>query len=1553
MRPDASGVAVIGVGAVYPGASSAHAFWDNIVAGVDAITDAPTTRWDDVFYDPDARRSDRFYCRRGGFVDDLATVDPTAFGIMPVAAEGAEPDQLLALHAAAAALADAGAPHERARRERIGVILGRGGYVTPGIGRLEQRVGTATQLVEALRVLVPGLDDEQLDQVRHEFQAQLGPDRPEASIGLVPNLAASRIANRLDFQGPAYTIDAACASSLLAVDHATRELQSGRCDLVVAGGVHHSHGLTIWSVFSQLGALSRTQAIRPFSREADGILIGEGTGIFVLKRTADAERDGDRIYAVIRGVGVASDGRDASLMSPRVEGQVLALERAWGEAGLDPTTVGLIEAHGTATPAGDQAELDSLRQFFGKADRGAPTGGLGSVKSMIGHAMPAAGAAGLLKAVLAVHHGVLPPTLHADDPNPLVAETRFRLIAEAAPWTNDVRRAGVNAFGFGGINSHVVIEQHRAPGRVRSLRAPTSAATVARVDPAGAPATEAVLLLAAPDLADLRRQLAQGAPFPDRTVAPPDGPVRLAIVAPDAKRLALAAKILERGQPWRGRNDIWFTDRGLLHDTTTTATTTTPTTTTTITTTTITEPGDPVPRVAFVFPGVEPSFDPHVDDVAAHLGLDLAPIPDDAPALERQGRGIIAVGRLLDEALGTMGIRPDLVAGHSLGEWSGEIATELIPREHIDAFIDNLRPGHLEVPDVVFAALGCGADVALEVIADLDDVSLSHDNCPHQSVICGSSRGIGTALERLTARRVLAQELPFRSGFHSPMFAPYLPQIREHLQRLPLQPPTVPLWSATTCASYPRDPDEIRALELAHLVQPVRFRQLIEALYDEGVRAFVQVGLGSLVGFIDDTLKGRDYVAIAAHTTKRTGLGQLARVGAALWVEGRDVHFTSLHPPDAAVTRDDRGPTSPIDAQLPAPVPTGREIRLDLGSRLVRSFTPLRLPPDGTAAAAAATDAAAQAPSGPVPVDDPHAPPVAAAFAALLSDATSAGREVLDLWRTGPTTGPIARPVAAPAAVLSAGEVRSPGDHPAPDAAPVVTPLEFSLAVEPAWADHAFYRQAPGWTDESDRFPLVPMTAMIALFRDHAARHDPGRIPIALEDVRATKWLAVEPPGTVALKVTPVPGDPDRIRTALEGHSRATVVLAADFPAPPTVLLDPPGTTGPAPISGSQLYDDRWMFHGPAYQGVRAFTGFGPGGIRGRVQALPAPGALLDTAGQLLGYWVAASTTVDQLVLPTSIDRIDFFGPDPEPGETLTVTVAITNLAPRAVRCDIDLVHDGRLWARATGWEERRFDTDADVFTMLRRPEDHGVSQLRIETLGLDDPGGTDGRATTPPTRPTPAVSAVTRERWPDAASRDVLMRRYLGRAERADYDGHNPRAQRQWLLGRIAAKDAVRRLLDGPVFPAEIEIMNDETGRPHVGGHGGRALAQDIRISIAHTGWIGVAHAAVGRDVGIDIEAIEPRSERFEQVSLTVTEQALDRAATGLGDSRDAWLTRLWAAKEAAAKATGRGLGGRPKDFEVRAVDGARLLIGDRWIRTQRRTDLHPDKEHIIAWTS
>jgi acyl transferase domain-containing protein len=916
---------------------------------MDAITDVPAHRWDpEIYYDPEsyarAPESDTFYCRRGGFIDEYATFDPAGFGLMPATVEGMEPDQLLALRTAAEAITDAGGQERLPDPSRIGVILGRGGYITPGVARLEQRLRTSHQLVSALRDLIPDLGEKRLAEIRKVFCERLGPAWPGASIGLVPNFAASRIANRFDFRGPAYTVDAACASALLAVEHAVRALRGGQCDAVLAGAVHHAHHATVWSVFSQLRALSPSQRIRPFDKAADGTLLSEGTGIVVLKRLADAERAGDRIYAVVRGAGTSSDGRATSLMSPLADGQVLALERAWQDAGLDPReagALGLIEAHGTATQTGDETELETLRRVFGSSG---PPIGLGTVKSMIGHSMPASGIAGLIKMALSLHHAVLPPTLHIEEPHPALTGTRFRPVIEITGWEpvpGTPRRAAVNAFGFGGVNAHVVLEE--APGSVRrSSRASRSLACGTRHE-----STDRVLRLAAANPDALTRLLT----VPDGELigqaeasldgGAVDGACRIAVVAPTARSLELARTIVARGTPWRGQSDIWFTPAPML------------------------SAGG---RLAFLFPGFEPAFEPRVDDIAEHFGLAFPELTGRSD-LVGHATDVIAVGRVLADALRQLGIEPDVAAGHSLGEWTAMVVAGMYPPGAVESYLAALDHGTLDVPDVSYAALGCGAERAAGAIADLDGVVVSHDNCPHQSVICGPPGGVRQVLDRLWAEGVLGQELPFRSGFHTPMAEAYVGTVHESFRALPIRRPDIPLWSATTVAPFPEHPDEVHALVVRHLLEPVRFTALIRRLHEEGVRAFVQVGPGSLSGFVADSLGEREHLTMAVNVPRRDGMAQLSRVVAALWVEG--------HIPV--------GRAEPVRATM----------RLDLGAPLVRLngvLPELRL---GTGSAVEAS----------APATDRDGSPVLAEFDALLHDLTVNVRSVVDAMDASPPDG--------------------------------------------------------------------------------------------------------------------------------------------------------------------------------------------------------------------------------------------------------------------------------------------------------------------------------------------------------------------------------------------------------------------------------------------------------------------------------------------------------------------------------------------------------------------
>ncbi|WP_111604606.1 type I polyketide synthase [Streptomyces sp. Amel2xB2] len=1614
-------VAIVGMAALFPGAGDLDGYWKNIVGGVDAITDVPAGRWDEEFYAAwgsprtesggGPRRADRVYCRRGGFVDDTAEFDLTRFGIMPTSVPGTEPDQLIALDVAHRSIEDAGGdgvlPGDR---QRAGIVLGRGGYLTPGLVRLDQRVRTSHQVLRTLRELVPELDEERLEQVRAAFAEQLGPEAPESAIGLVPNLAASRVANRLDLRGPAYTVDAACASSLVAVDHAVRELDAGRCDIMLAGGVHHCHDITLWSVFSQLGALSRSERIRPLHKGADGVLIGEGTGVVVLKRLADAERDGDRVYAVIRGTGVASDGRSASLFNPDPGGQVRAVRQAWDAAGLDPLApdaIGLLEAHGTATPAGDEAELTTLAEVFGPRtgtgdgeggeDTG-PAGGerapaaIGSVKSMIGHTMPAAGVAGLIKAALAVHHGVLPPTLHCDDPHPALSRTRFAPLAEARPWEEPAgapRRAGVNAFGFGGINAHVVLEQaasRPADGADAAASGTGTASEHAAASEVPAAARvvepERVLRLAADGPEALADVLAQdddavlAAGLDEREQAA--GRCRLGIVDPTARRLKLARKAVAKGTPWSGRSDVWFSPRPIL--------------------------GPAGGRTAFVFPGLEAEFDPRADGLAERFGLDFSQGRDaEVGDVGRHGAAVFQLGRVLDAALRRLGVVPDAVAGHSVGEWTAMAAGGIHAADEVDAFLARFDPDALRVPGAVFGVLGMPAEEVLDELHGRSDVVLSHDNAPNQSMICGPEEAVEAIVLRMRSRGVIGQVLPFRSGFHTPMLAPYLGPIRSAAETYRLHPQTTPVWSATTASVYPQAPDEVRELFVRHLLEPVRFRQMILAMYDAGHRAFIQLGAGQLGSLIDDTLAGCDRLVVSAHSGARDSLAQLRRVVTALWAEGAEPDVRPLLDPDAATgsgsVNDAAGKATSGSAGRTAARPG---VRLDLDGALVS--LPSRL--HGSLSGAAGT--ASSLPSAPAAdgsgaasgaasasmarLDQAGAAhPLAAELSALLHDTASAAADVLGAAGRRPATGASravrngqtnghsnghsngqanghghadGRPNGqghGPSRISGHGDgarggvpaPRRPADaapaSPAqPPAATVPSVLRVGIEEMPYLVDHCFFRQRPDWPDVADRWPIVPATTVIKHLMEIAEGAVPGMRAVGVRDVRLLKWIEAVPAHDVPVSVRHLPPGtaPAEVEVELTGSSRAVVLLAPRYEPPPAPWPVDPSADRTPQMRAEQLYTERWMFHGPLFQGVSELTAIGDRHVRGVLTAPEAPGSLLDNVGQLLGYWIMATLTERTTVFPVSLGDIRFHGPEPGPGERLTCAIRITGVTEGTLTADMQLLHQGRVWAELRDWTDRRFDTDPGIRAVDRFPGSH--------TLSTRQPEGW----------------AQVHERWPDLATRELVMRNMLGGEERNGYAALPPVRRRQFLLGRIAAKDAVRSLLwdegASEVYPAEIAVHNDDEGRPVVSGVHGRAVGE-LTVSIAHRGECGVAIARRG-PCGIDVEEITARPRSTVEAACGTDELALLRrlsaeagdggTADGTGDE-EVWFTRMWAAKEAVAKMRGTGLRGRPSDYEVVSADGGLLRVryGDDSHEVRVRETSNPpglpERRYVVAWTT
>jgi acyl transferase domain-containing protein/NAD(P)-dependent dehydrogenase (short-subunit alcohol dehydrogenase family)/acyl carrier protein len=932
-------VAIVGMGCLLPKAPDVRAFWANILNKVDAIGDIPKERFNiDLYYDPDRKAKDKIHSRWGGFLDPVA-FDPMRYGIPPTALPSIDPLQLLALVTVDQALRDAGYHDRDFPRQTTSVILGLSG----GLGDV------------GLQYAVRSMLQQFISKPPAELLQELPEWTEDSFAGLLLNVAAGRVANRFDLGGVNFSVDAACASSLAAVYLAARELADHTSDMAIVGGVDTAQSPFGYLCFAKAQALSARGRCRTFDESADGIAISEGISMMVLKRLEDAERDGDRIYAVIKGVAGSSDGKGRSMTAPRLEGQILALQRAYARAGIRPSTVGLIEAHGTGTALGDASELSAVADVF-LADGATPQScAIGSVKSMVGHTKSAAGVTGLMKVALALYHKTLPATLHVEKPNPKLLEpgTPIFVNTETLPWIPPAatpRRGGVSAFGFGGTNFHAVLEEFQGDLR----------------DPADVAQTEKwpaeLYVWNDPTPADLAA--ASGA----ATRVSPSAQTRLAIVASSPEdlraKLAKAKTALESKQPLNDPQGIYLAF------------------------------GPPRGKVAFLFPGQGSQKTHMLRELALHfpefrasleqaeqslagrfpkkLSAYIYPPPTFSPEQEKQQNleitdtvvaqpalGVVEIG--LCHALERLGVRPDMTAGHSYGEYAALAAAGVISDS---ALFDLSESRGRAIKDTThdeagtMAAVSADADAIAKALDGMEGITLANHNSPRQTVISGSNAAVAAAIEKLAAAGLAAKPIPVACAFHSPLMEPARERFAAVLARQTFAKPHAAVFSNTLGAQYPEDPQEIAALLASHLVRPVKFVDEIRAMYEQGARVFVEVGpKGVLTGLARQILDGKDarFIQIDSDRTPMvqllSGLAQLAAEGvpvdAAQLLRGRISQpeppvrdtgwmvnglraFPRSHPPQIVkpldlVTPSSIPPQAPVVVQapvaLPAPVP--------------------------------------------------------------------------------------------------------------------------------------------------------------------------------------------------------------------------------------------------------------------------------------------------------------------------------------------------------------------------------------------------------------------------------------------------------------------------------------------------------------------------------------------------------------------------------------------------------------------------------------------------------
>ncbi len=935
-----SPIAVVGLGAIKPGAPDAATFWNNLKSGTYSITDVPPERWDPALYfDEDHSVPDKTYSKIGGWVREYPW-DPIRWKlpVPPKVADQMDDGQRWAISAARSALIEAGWPDWKVDTDNVAVIIGN----AIG-GEKHYQTNMRIELPEVLRdleaspsfaALDPAQREHIIDETRSRFLAHYSDITEDTMPGELANVIAGRIANLFNFRGPNYTTDAACASGLAAMSSAVEGLVDHRFDAAITGGIDHNMGVAAFVKFCKIGALSAT-GTRPFDAGADGFVMGEGASLFVLKRLEDAERDGDTIYAVILGIAGSSDGKGKGITAPNPIGQQLAVKRAWDVAGEDPATASAVEAHGTSTRVGDAVELASLTEVFGGAGADRHQVALGSVKSNIGHLKAAAGTAGMFKMVKSLHEKVLTPSLNFRDPNPNVDwdTSPFMVNTELREWPTPaagIRRGGVSAFGFGGTNFHVVMEEHvpgrhkprpkvfagaaipaAAPTEASATSAPATGSVHFAEDPTKAPLRGA-LVLGGTDDADLLAKIQQVRDAAAAGTTPPNvrpepavgkAAVRIAVDYADAADLAgkldKAIKGLQTGNEavFRMlRQQGVFVGRG------------------------------PAPKAAFLYTGqgsqyvnmmkglrdaeslVADTFDKADEVMTPLLGRPLSSyifVDGDDPAAVKQLESellqteitqpaVLATDTSIHKMLAAYGMHPDMVMGHSLGEYGALVAAGSLTFEAALEAVSarGKEMASLEVPDKGAMAAVFGPMTEIQRIVDATDgyVVVANINSNNQAVVGGATDAVMRAIEQFAAAGMQAVRIPVSHAFHTSIVAPASVPLIASLQRLDVKPPRIPIIANVSGDFYPTDATSDTMLDVLgkQVASPVQFVKGLNTLYDAGARVFVEVGpKRALHGFVEDVLGDRDGVlALFTNHPKFPDVVALNQALCGLWASG-------------------------------------------------------------------------------------------------------------------------------------------------------------------------------------------------------------------------------------------------------------------------------------------------------------------------------------------------------------------------------------------------------------------------------------------------------------------------------------------------------------------------------------------------------------------------------------------------------------------------------------------------------------------------------------------
>ncbi|WP_137936799.1 type I polyketide synthase [Chitinivorax sp. B] len=921
-----SDIAIVGMASHFPDAATLYDFWTNVINRKDSIVDVDQMNGEEYwrkadFYDPDPTAADKTYGYKAGFVPPIE-FDPVEFKLPPLMLESISTAQIFALYVAKQAMQDARLVGDNplpVDRDRVGVILGGAGNGNTSFSLASRQQGPYLKKI----MLNAGLSDTVASEVIERVNDLYLEWNEDSFPGFLGNVACGRIASYFDLGGTSYMVDAACASSLAAIKAAIGELADGSCDVVLTGGVNLENSIFSFLCFSKTPALSKSNISRPFDQDSDGMMLGDGVGFLVLKRLEDAERDGDRIYAVIKSLQASSDGRAKSIFAPRHEGQVKAMNRAYQRAGVSPADIQLVEAHGTGTQSGDHTEINSLRTVFEACQIPEGSIAIGSIKSQIGHTRCAAGAASMMKVALGLFHKVLPPTINVKQPSKELSleGSPFYVNIDSKPWFRPVngapRRAALSAFGFGGTNYHAILQEHQPEpnGTYRLNR--RAEVVVLQADTPAQLLTQGQEMLAgwqAADGAGLFRAHQQ------TTIGQPIalGAARLAFAA---EGLAQATQLLGEALKQLAANldKDWEHPLGIYYKPRAVAT---------------------AGRVVALFPGQGAQYVNMAREVVNDYpvvrqtieGLDaIAYAQGNAPlsnvifpqpvfseqaaeqqmqALTRTSRAQPTIGAISAgyyKLLQGLGLKADFMAGHSYGEVTALWAAGVLSDD--DFYRVSLARGAAVETPAADANAELGAMLAAsmseeqvdQVLRRFKDLIVANYNSSEQLVLGGSSESIKQAYAFLTERKVRSQILAVSAAFHTPFVEHACAPFQANLADVPFQVPQCTVFSTATAEPHSQDPAAIKASLIKQLISPVRFSQTVEQIYQRGGDLFIEIGPKGILGkLVADILKGKPHSVVSLNPSANGDAAlQFKRALAKLVVEG--VQFSNLDPQAAPI----------------------------------------------------------------------------------------------------------------------------------------------------------------------------------------------------------------------------------------------------------------------------------------------------------------------------------------------------------------------------------------------------------------------------------------------------------------------------------------------------------------------------------------------------------------------------------------------------------------------------------------------------------------------------